>query len=216
MLSLYRRAFAPFIRLHGRYAMLNSPTGPRSDSADRPSGSMPSQEARGLYSLLASSVRRFFKIRPGTTAISEQAPVRPEESATDETAARVGPALHSQPEDRSRPDDAQVREWKAAWVEGADGRWAGALLLANPHKPGSPRAAAWRAGWHWAERQPDRREPSAVRFAHPHRRRADHSSRLVRSAQAGAVGLSMVSIAVWLWQIRRQRTRKEQKSGVVD
>jgi hypothetical protein len=55
-----------------------------------------------------------------------------------------------------------------------------------------------------------------VRFAHPHRRRADRSSRLVRSAQAGAVGLSMVSIAVWLWQIRRQRTRKEQKSGVVD
>jgi hypothetical protein len=80
-------------------------------------------------------------------------------------------------------------------------------LLLNPHEPGSSRAAAWRAGWHWAEDQPDRRHPDLVRFAHPHRRRADRSSRLVRSAQAGAVGLSMLTIAAWLWQIRRHKPR---------
>jgi hypothetical protein len=32
---------------------------------------------------------------------------------------------------------------------------------------------------------------------------------MVRSAQAGAVGLSVLTIAGWLWQIRRQKTRKD-------
>lgn len=101
-------------------------------------------------------------------------------------------------------DEAQVRAWKRAWVSGAEARWAGTASTSNPNEAGSAPAAAWTAGWHWAEQQPDRREPSRVRFAHPGRRSSDNASPLRRSARAGAVGLSMLAVAAWLWQMRRR------------
>jgi hypothetical protein len=102
------------------------------------------------------------------------------------------------------PKDTLVREWKQAWTKGAQARWAG-KPAANPHPARSSRAAAWTAGWQWADRQPDRREPNVVRFAHPLRRSNDTSARLARTAQAGAVGLSVVTLVGWMWQMRRRK-----------
>jgi hypothetical protein len=99
----------------------------------------------------------------------------------------------------------QVQAWKEAWVAGAQARWSGAPFVKNPHQPRSSAAAAWGAGWRWAEQQPDRRRPEVVRFAHPYRRSTDTPSRVIRSARAGAVGLSVLTLAGWLWQIRRNR-----------
>src|SRR4051812_13960403 len=145
----------------------------------------------------------------GAETISHDAAGAPgiEEPVRSEAMATTAPPRPKVAAERARPDDAQVREWKGTWVTGAESRWAGKSLLENPHPSSSPRAAAWRAGWHWAERQPDRRQSTLVRFAHQHRRRTDRSSVLVRRAQAGAVGLSVLTVAGWLWQIRRQRTR---------
>jgi hypothetical protein len=191
----------------GRHAMLNSRMGERSDSANRPlSALVPTRSARRLYRILESSVLRLLKSSANTSAL----PARTDSagrSSRAEPASVVRPVLQRLSGDRTPPDDAKVREWKRTWISGAESRWAGTSLLLNPHDPGSSRAAAWRAGWHWAEDQPDRRHPDVVRFAHPHRRRADRSSRLVRSAQAGAVGLSVLTIAAWLWQIRRKKPR---------
>ena len=91
--------------------------------------------------------------RPGNASDTAQ-------SAVNETAP-VTPSpphrpLHRAPAEHAQPDDAQVRLWKRTWVSGAESQWAGISLLANPHKDDSSRAAAWRAGWHWAESQPDR------------------------------------------------------------
>ena len=162
-----------------------------------------------MASLFASFVRRWIKPAVGAAPAQEETSA-PEESTIAETAA-AAPVPPRAPAGKVQPNDAQVREWKGSWVRGAESRWSGASLLANPHKPGSSRAAAWRAGWHWADRQPDRRQPDVVRFAHAHRRRTDKSSHLVRRAQAGAVGLSVLTIAGWLWQIRRQKTRRRQE-----
>jgi hypothetical protein len=90
-------------------------------------------------------------------------------------------------------------------VAGAQARWSGAAFVKNPHEPRSSAAAAWGAGWRWAEQQPDRRRPEVVRFAHPYRRSTDTPTRVIRSARAGAVGLSVLTLAGWLWQIRRKR-----------
>lgn len=186
--------------------MLNSPTGHRSDSTSRLLRFVPTRSARRLYRIVGSSVSRLLGSPADTVANSERSADH-ERPAPGETVTHGGPVQRA-PGGRTRPDDAQVREWKGSWVSGAEGRWAGTSLLANPYKPGSSRAAAWRAGWHWADLQPDRRQPRPVRFAHPLRRRTDSSSRLVRSAQAGAVGLSVLTIAGWLWQMRRQRARR--------
>jgi hypothetical protein len=156
-----------------------------------------------MHRALASFARRLINIR-GNGSASEKAELGESASTT--------PVVPSTRSARSEAPDVHVQQWKGAWVTGAESRWAGASVLANPHNPGSTRAAAWRAGWHWADRQPDRRHPDNVRFAHGHRRRTDRSSPLVRRTQAGAVGLSMLTIAGWLWQIRRQR-RAATKSG---
>jgi hypothetical protein len=130
-------------------------------------------------------------------------------------------APHSQPESRSKRwpilnrlrghrktgGDAQVRAWKDAWVTGADARWRDTAFIRNPHPIGSSAAAAWSAGWRWAELQPDRRQQSHARLAHPYRRRTDTTSRLVRGAQAGAVGVSIVTLVAWMWQRRRQAAK---------
>ena len=109
---------------------------------------------------------------------------------------------------RLRPDtsddDAYVRRWKQSWTRGAQARWRGAVSGDNPHRAGSAAARAWEAGWAWAEQQPDRRTPSIVRFAVPHRRADDRLWTLRRSARAGAVGLSVFAVAGWLWQARRR------------
>lgn len=106
--------------------------------------------------------------------------------------------------ERASSKDAIVREWKQAWTQGAHARWSGDAPT-NPHQSGSAREAAWSAGWHWAERQRDRRHPEVVRFAHPLRRNTDTTGRLIRTAQAGAVGLSVVTLIGWVWQMRRRK-----------
>ena len=172
--------------------------------------SVPERGGRLLYRAV-SFARAFLNSRGDTAGPAREAAPDTAQSAVNETAP-VTPSpphrpLHRAPAEHAQPDDAQVRLWKRTWVSGAESQWAGISLLANPYKDDSSRAAAWRAGWHWAESQPDRRQPDQVRFAHSHRRSNDRSSRLVRRAQAGAVGLSMLTVAGWLWQIRRQRTR---------
>jgi len=152
---------------------------------------------------ISSFLGRLLKPRVAPAATDEGAP------SQDSTAGDKTGSIVARDAAQAQPSDAQVREWKGSWVRGADSRWSGASLLTNPYKAGSSGAAAWRAGWHWADRQPDRRHSTPVRFAHAHRRRADGSSHLVRRAQAGAVGLSVLTIAGWLWQIRRQRTRRQ-------
>ena len=102
-------------------------------------------------------------------------------------------------------DDAYVRRWKQAWASGADARWHGTLSSDNPHREGSLVGKAWEAGWGWANRQPDRRQPSVVRFAVPQRRANDRLSALRRSTRARAVGLSALAVAGWLWQTRRRK-----------
>lgn len=95
--------------------------------------------------------------------------------------------------------DRVVRQWKDSWAHGARARWSGAESR-SPHAPGSRRAAAWEAGWRWADRQPDRRR-GQTSLAHPHRRRTDTIPRLVRGARAGALGLSMLTLVGGLWRI---------------
>jgi hypothetical protein len=195
--------------------MLNSPTGPHSESTDRSVRSSPGQSALRVYRVFESSVRRLLKIPDDPAAVPGPTAAGHAQSALGGAVTSVARILHRSG-DRAGPDDAQVREWKAAWLTGAESCWAGRSLLANPHKPPSHRAAAWRAGWHWAELQPDRRQPAMVRFAHPYRRRTDRPSRLVRSAQAGAVGLSVLTIAGWVWHMQRQRTRSGRRTGISD
>jgi hypothetical protein len=184
--------------------MLNSPAEQNTQPVARAFRIAPGRSARHIYDVLDASVRRFLhgEEHPrGTHSRAGGAGARGET-----TASREHP-LRSLARDRPELDEARVREWKRTWVSGAEGRWAGTSLLVNPHKPGSSRATAWRAGWHWADGQPDRRRPGQVRFAHPYRRSTDSSARRVRRAQAGAVGVSMLTIAGWVWHMRRQRTR---------
>jgi hypothetical protein len=160
-----------------------------------------------MYRVFGSFARRLIKVR----ALS---PVSSDVSAA-ETATAVAsnpPIARASPAGHPEPADEHVQQWKGTWVDGAESRWAGTTVLANPYKAGSTRAAAWRAGWHWADRQPDRREPANVRFAHGHRRRTDGSSLLVRRTHAGAVGLSVLAVAGWMWEIRRQRRAAEKKA----
>lgn len=103
--------------------------------------------------------------------------------------------------------DELVRNWKDAWLKGAQARWSGTSSMTNPYQVNSAQAAAWRAGWRWAEGQPDRRQPTPQRLAHPLRRSTDRTARLIRGAQAGAVGVSVVTLLGWLWQMQR-RSRK--------
>ena len=104
--------------------------------------------------------------------------------------------------------DKQIRDWKKHWQQGARARWSRTSPgNTNPHSSGSTPAAAWSAGWNWAERNPDRRDPQPARLAHPHRRTTDTLPRLLRHAKAGAVGVSLLTVFVGLWEIRRRRTR---------
>jgi hypothetical protein len=104
----------------------------------------------------------------------------------------------------------RVQTWKEAWAGGARARWSGTGFIHNPHEPRSPSAAAWAAGWRWAEQQPDRRRSDVVRLAHPYRRSTDTPARVIRTARAGAVGLSVLTLAGWLWQMRRKRRMREE------
>jgi hypothetical protein len=104
---------------------------------------------------------------------------------------------------RSTSDDVQVRKWKAAWSAGAQARWRGAPRHSTLNDSRSPAAAAWDAGWLWADRQPDRRVASRPRLAHPLRRDTDSPARLI--GRAGALGVSTFMLARWLWRARRKR-----------
>lgn len=90
--------------------------------------------------------------------------------------------------------DANFKIWKAAWVEGAKARWAGvssgARLRALPFA-----SAAWEAGWHWAEQNPDRRKGSVLRLAHRRRRATDSTSLFPRVMQMGALGLALYGLS---------------------
>ena len=103
--------------------------------------------------------------------------------------------------------------WKRSWALGANARWANTPMHANPNQPGSPGAKAWRAGWRWAEQQPDRRAIVRVRLAHPYRRWADHPSPVLQSARTAGVGVSTLVIAAWLWQIRAKRRSGASRHG---
>ena len=90
----------------------------------------------------------------------------------------------------SQNSDRQVRIWRTRWERGADARWSGTATGHNPYPAGSLRASAWSAGWSWAEHHVNRRKPEASRLAHPYRRSSDTLVRLVRRANANAVGVS--------------------------
>jgi hypothetical protein len=114
----------------------------------------------------------------------------------------------------STSDDTQ-RElliWRDAWMKGAHARWRGIPSLENPHPVGARQAAAWDAGWRWAGCQPDRRRSDVVRFAHPHRRNADHREPLMRRSTAAAAGLSALTLAGWLWRMRRTWSRSHRSA----
>ena len=111
---------------------------------------------------------------------------------------------------RFRPSsaDRRIHDWQENWRRGAEARWSGQFSAVNPHPAGSDRAAAWMAGWDWAERRPNRRETTQSRLAHPHRRSTDTLPQLVvRHARAGAIGISAVTLLGSLWAIRRRRSR---------
>jgi hypothetical protein len=110
---------------------------------------------------------------------------------------------------RFRPSraDQRLHDWQENWRRGAEARWSSQSTV-NPHPAGSDRAAAWIAGWDWAERRPNRRETTQSRLAHPHRRSTDTLPQLVvRHARAGAIGISAVTLLGGLWAIRRRRSR---------
>lgn len=112
------------------------------------------------------------------------------------------------PAEPTKGDPVQV--WKSTWRLGAEARWNGVPLSANPyqHEEGSGPAKAWGAGWNWAEQHPDRRRGARVRLAHPLRRSSDSESAplaLARSARTASVGVSTIVVAAWLWQRRRKR-----------
>ncbi|MGE0464757.1 MAG: hypothetical protein AB7Q16_25605 [Vicinamibacterales bacterium] len=72
-----------------------------------------------------------------------------------------------------RRDDEFIRAWKRAWTEGCEARWSGKGSEDGPHKKG-PEHDAWRAGWLWADTQPDRRDGSRLPSrAHARRRASD-------------------------------------------
>ena len=107
----------------------------------------------------------------------------------------------------SHNTDKQVRGWRKHWERGADARWSGASNGVNPYPWNSYRASAWSAGWRWAEHRADRRKPHATRLAHPYRRNSDTLIRLVRRTNAGAVGVSALTIVAAILEIRRRRAR---------
>jgi len=107
----------------------------------------------------------------------------------------------------SHNTDKQVRGWRKHWERGADARWSSASNGVNPYPPDSYRASAWSAGWRWAEHRADRRKPHATRLAHPYRRNSDTLIRLVRRTNAGAVGVSALTIVAAILEIRRRRAR---------
>ena len=103
--------------------------------------------------------------------------------------------------------DERVRGWRKHWERGADARWSGTSTGVNPYPSGSSRASAWSAGWSWAAHHDDRRTPDSSRLAHPYRRSSDTLVRLVRRANAGAFGVSALTMIAAVWEIRRRRAR---------
>lgn len=77
--------------------------------------------------------------------------------------------------DRSqRRDDKYIRAWKRAWTEGCEARWSGSDREDGPPDASGPEHDAWRAGWLWADTQPDRRDASRLTSrAHARRRSSD-------------------------------------------
>ena len=101
----------------------------------------------------------------------------------------------------------RIREWKDSWRQGAEAKWSGTSSEAKPTATVSATAGAWMAGWTWAERHQDRRQPKAFGLAHPHRRSTDTLPELMRHAKAGVVGVSALTLLAGLWEIRRRRGR---------
>jgi hypothetical protein len=96
---------------------------------------------------------------------------------------------------RVRDQDAFVQLWKDAWVQGCETAWAG-HQAAVPAGLSEPQRAAWRAGWTWAQTQPDRRRSTSQIWPRNGRRSAD--ARLVRAAKGGAAGLVVFAATRWL------------------
>lgn len=103
---------------------------------------------------------------------------------------------------RVRDQDAFVRLWKEAWVEGCETAWA-ARPASVPAGLSESQRAAWKAGWTWAQTQPDRRRATSQVWLRNGRRSAD--ARLVRAAKGGAAGLVVFAATKWLMA----KTRRE-------
>ena len=121
----------------------------------------------------------------------------------------IGAGSPAAPAEPAAADPVQL--WKSTWRLGAEARWRGVPLSANPyvHEGGSGPAKAWGAGWNWGGQQPDRRGGAHIRLAHPLRRNSDGESApfaVARSARTASVGVSTLVVAAWLWQTRRKRT----------
>ncbi len=85
--------------------------------------------------------------------------------------------------------------WKKAWVQGCESAWAG-RPAGVPSGLSEQQRAAWRAGWTWAQTQPDRRRATSQIWLRNGRRSAD--ARLVRAAKGGAAGLVVYAATRWL------------------
>jgi hypothetical protein len=105
--------------------------------------------------------------------------------------------------------DTYIDAWKAAWTEGCRAAWKGEPSTSAPYRS-APRREAWDAGWNWAQTHPDRRDPGRNVATGARRRVADLRPHLVRAAQGGAVGLTLVAVVRWLSSSRRRSAQESQ------
>jgi hypothetical protein len=135
---------------------------------------------------------------------------RPPESAfVTRTAIRLGHTLGLWR--RRRLEAAQnkfVETWKAAWTEGCEAAWHGTAIGAVPYRRGR-RRDAWHAGWHWATTNPGPRSDNGAGVDTRIYRRGEDPA--LRAAAGGAVGLTVVAAARWLWRARRKTAPPEVK-----
>lgn len=57
--------------------------------------------------------------------------------------------------------DACVKAWQTAWVEGCAASWAGQSCESRAYGDGQ-QSDAWIAGWKWAHNRPNRREAQGI------------------------------------------------------
>jgi hypothetical protein len=128
----------------------------------------------------------------------------PEVTFVTRTAVRLGHTLGLWR--RRRLEAAQnkfVETWKAAWTEGCEAAWQGIAIGAVPYRRGR-RRDAWHAGWHWATTNPGPGPGNGGAIDTRIYRPGEDPRPVVRAAARGAVGLTVVAAARWLWRSRRK------------